>query len=72
MKKLRYCLLGLLLPVFTTQAQDKFPAATADSLFNSLHEEGTFNGNVLLAEKGKVLYRKSIGLANESTRAPPG
>jgi CubicO group peptidase (beta-lactamase class C family) len=27
-----------------------------------------FNGNVLVAEKGKVIYEKSFGLANEKTK----
>lgn len=29
-----------------------------------------FNGNVLVAEKGKVIYRKSVGLANYDTQSP--
>lgn len=29
-----------------------------------------FNGNVLVAEKGKVIYKKSVGLANYDTNEP--
>ena len=39
-----------------------------DSLFGKLYKEGRFNGNVLIAEKGQVIYKKSFGLANELTK----
>ncbi|MCT4296140.1 beta-lactamase family protein [Elizabethkingia anophelis] len=39
-----------------------------DSLFTSLYAAKEFNGNVLVAEKGKVIYEKSFGLANEKTK----
>lgn len=39
-------------------------------LIDSLHAAGKFNGNLLIAEQGKVMYQKSIGLANETTGAP--
>lgn len=39
-----------------------------DSLFTSLYTAKEFNGNVLVAEKGKVVYEKSFGLANEKTK----
>ncbi len=39
-----------------------------DSLLTSMYESGKFNGNVLIAEKGEVIYKKSFGLANESTK----
>ena len=32
-----------------------------DSLFTNLYLSGEFNGNVLVAEQGKVLYEKSFG-----------
>lgn len=71
MKRLLYgSLFCLLANAFDSNAQNKFPVQTADSLFNSLHEEGKFSGNVLLAENGKVVYRKSIGIANEATKVP--
>lgn len=46
-------------------AQDR--VESIDSIFTSLHAGHKFNGNVLIAEKGKVLYKKSFGIANEST-----
>lgn len=39
-----------------------------DSLMTSLHASGSFHGNVLVADKGKVMYQKSFGLANERTQ----
>ncbi len=39
-----------------------------DSLFNSFHVNGQFNGNVLITEKGKPIYQKSFGLANEESK----
>lgn len=38
-----------------------------DSLLRSLYEKGKLNGNVLVAEKGKIIYLKSFGVANEFT-----
>jgi CubicO group peptidase (beta-lactamase class C family) len=38
-----------------------------DSLFNALYKEKKFNGNLLIAEKGNIIYQKSFGLANEQT-----
>ncbi len=39
-----------------------------DSLFSALHKRDAFNGNVLIADKGKVVFQKSYGLANEETK----
>ena len=39
-----------------------------DSLLNVLFTEKSINGNILIAEKGTVLYKKSFGLANETTQ----
>lgn len=38
-----------------------------DSLLTSMYENGKFNGNILIAEKGEVIYKKSFGIANEIT-----
>jgi CubicO group peptidase (beta-lactamase class C family) len=43
-------------------------AHNLDTLFNHLYSSGKFNGNVLVAEKGNIIYQRSFGLANESTR----
>lgn len=39
-----------------------------DSLFTSLYKSGKFNGNVLIAEKGNIVFEKSYGLANEEKK----
>ena len=38
-----------------------------DNYMNELYQSGDFNGNVLIADKGTVVYEKSFGLANEKT-----
>lgn len=40
-----------------------------DSLLNSLYQSKRLNGNILIAEKGKIIYNRSFGIANETTRA---
>ncbi len=55
-----------LLTILTCTAQDK--AARLDSLMTALHGEGKFNGNILVAENGKIIYEKSFGFANEETK----
>lgn len=39
-----------------------------DSLFSLLHSKGMFNGNVLVADSGNILFKNSYGLANEETK----
>gem|GEM_PF-6615071 len=39
-----------------------------DSLFNSLANQNQFNGTVLIAEKGKILYKSGKGYSNETTK----
>ncbi len=41
-----------------------------DSLFNYLHKNQLFNGNVLVAEKGIVIYQKSLGYSDYATNTP--
>lgn len=41
-----------------------------DSLFTSLNSKNQFNGNVLIAEKGNVIYKKSFGLRDEDKNLP--
>jgi CubicO group peptidase (beta-lactamase class C family) len=39
-----------------------------DSVFATLHSKGKFNGNILIADKGEVVYKNSYGFANETTK----
>lgn len=38
-----------------------------DSLMTEYYKSGAFNGNILVAENGEIIYQKSFGLANEET-----
>lgn len=64
MKKIGIAI-ALLVSVQITVAQDR--VAKIDSLLNVLYAGKSLNGNVLVAEKGNVIYKKSFGLANETT-----
>ncbi|WP_336516554.1 serine hydrolase domain-containing protein [Pollutibacter soli] len=64
--KLITTLLLLLLFGFPGFGQDR--VQRIDSLLNSLYSQGKLNGNVLVAEKGKVIYSHSFGFANETTK----
>jgi CubicO group peptidase (beta-lactamase class C family) len=39
-----------------------------DSFLTSLYTNGNLNGNVLIAEKGNVIYKKSFGYSNDGTK----
>lgn len=39
-----------------------------DQLFDSLFLQQKFNGNILIAEKGEIIYNRSYGIANETTK----
>jgi hypothetical protein len=47
--------------VITVNAQEKTKADKLDSLFTKNYEDKIFNGNVLIAEKGKIIFQYSNG-----------
>ena len=49
-------------------AQDK--AAQIDVLMTKFYENGQFNGSALVAEKGKVIFKKGYGYANMDWQIP--
>ena len=49
-------------------AQDK--VSNIDELMTKIVENGQFNGSVLVAENGKVIYKKSFGYANMDWKIP--
>lgn len=49
-------------------AQDK--AQKIDELLKAYHEYGQLNGSVLVAENGKVIYKKGFGMANMEWEIP--
>ncbi len=53
--------------IVLTQEQ-KQKVAKIDSVLNFYHEQGIFNGTVLVAEAGKVIYQKGFGYANMDTK----
>jgi CubicO group peptidase (beta-lactamase class C family) len=68
MKKILYIIPFLVLSSCDNKtSQDNFPVQTFDSICNSLQMAGTFNGNILVAEKGNVVYKGCFGIANEQT-----
>lgn len=60
----RLTLLPLLLSLNFSFAQK---TTRFDSLYLSLFKANKFNGNVLIAEKGKIIYEKSFGFADFKT-----
>lgn len=60
--------LVLLIIALYSTAQDR--SEKVSHLIDSLHAAGKFNGNIVIAEQGKIMYQKSVGLANEKTGAP--
>lgn len=63
MKKIFLILLVLIANNLLAQKTQKL-----DSLIQKLSSNKEFNGNVLIAEKGKVIYKNSFGLANETSK----
>lgn len=53
----------LILLIFGSSAAQSGRAAKIDALMSEVNRGGIFNGNVLVAEKGKIVYQKSFGLA---------
>ena len=62
-------LLAMLACIGIANAQDN-RIKKIDSLFTSLSAKNEFNGNVLIAEKGAVVYKKSFGLRDEAKKLP--
>ena len=54
--------------IFNISAQAKVDKL--DKLVSAYAEYGKFNGSVLVAEKGKVIYKKGFGLANMEWNIP--
>lgn len=63
MKRFKHLLfMALVLFVYTAHAQEL--VKHIDSSFSAQYKEHEFSGNVLVAEKGKVVYEKSFGYAD--------
>ena len=66
MRKIIFLLI-LLFPLLS-DAQWSAKIQTADSALTKLYERQLFNGTVLIAEKGKVLYKKAFGVAGAGAK----
>ncbi|WP_428665417.1 serine hydrolase [Runella sp.] len=70
-KQLLFLCLYLLLSGVSSYAQYKpSQLKTLDSALTILHQRASFSGAVLVAENGKVVYKKALGIANLSTQEP--
>ncbi|WP_167346144.1 serine hydrolase [Pedobacter ginsenosidimutans] len=54
---------------FTSKAQ-RSAKLQIDSLMSIAHQRGIFNGNILVANHGKVIYEKSFGFADAEKKIP--
>lgn len=63
-------LLCLLFPLLliSTSVKSQTLAKNFDLLFTYLNHQNNFNGNVLIAEHGKIVYKKSFGYSNFETK----
>ena len=64
---MRYLVIIVLLSslLFAQSKAEKF-----DEILNRSHNNREFNGNVLIVEDGKVIYKKAIGYAEFQNRTP--
>ncbi len=67
-KLLFFLFIAILATQSSVSAQSK--AAKIDSLMKLYSEYGQFNGSILVAEKGKVIYKKGLGYANMEWEIP--
>ena len=56
------------IPTSSSFAQTK--AEKIDNFLQACHQNGQFNGAVLVAEQGKIIYNKAYGIANIKTKEP--
>jgi len=67
MKKILFAFMAMVL-TFICRAQENNREEQLDHIFAMLHKQNQFNGAVLIAEKGKVIFEKGYGYSNEDNR----
>lgn len=67
-RKLFAFLFIILMSASSAMAQDA--AQKIDALLKNYYDYGQFNGSVLVADKGKVIYKKGFGMANMEWEIP--
>ena len=70
MKIARLLTLSIIAFIATTSAFAQQNVQNIDALLKQYHEYGQFNGSVLVAEKGKIIYEKGFGMANMEWSIP--
>jgi CubicO group peptidase (beta-lactamase class C family) len=70
MKNKRTVLFSLVMIAFTSMAFAQNKAKQIDDLMRRYVDNGKFNGTVLVAENGKVIFKKGYGLANMEWNTP--
>jgi CubicO group peptidase (beta-lactamase class C family) len=63
-------LVVLLLAALVGTARPQATAGRIDAIVQRYSREGLFQGSVLVADHGKVIYRKAVGLANAEWNVP--
>lgn len=69
MLKLSFFLFAVI-SFFSTQAQLSGDVKKLDSTLTLLYKTNRFNGTVLYAEKGKIVYKKAFGVVDHRTNKP--
>ncbi|MDO9001460.1 MAG: serine hydrolase domain-containing protein [Bacteroidota bacterium] len=55
-------------PISNLNKEEKFIAFKLDTFFTQLNRTGTFNGSALIARDGKIIYKKSFGILDKTTK----
>lgn len=61
-------LIGSFLLTYSVNVHSQNTAGEMEKLFSTAFRNQRFNGNVLIAEKGKIVYEKSFGYADVATK----
>ncbi len=70
MKKIKAFLFTFFLSIHFLHAQQTPTLQQLDSVLTVLYKSSRFNGTVLYAEKGKVIYKKAFGVTDYRTNQP--
>lgn len=70
MKLAKLFTLFILAFITATSASARQSVQQVDGLMKQYHDYGQFNGAILVAEKGKVVYKKGFGMANMEWAIP--
>lgn len=66
----RIVFLGLICWVFIVCCNGQSKSKQIDLLMTKLYERGQFNGSILVADSGKVIYKKGVGYSDLDKKIP--